>query len=85
MEKPSNVCFGSDEFTQTVAICTTVLGQDELCHFGIGAFDVYRVFKVFLINPHNFYASLLNIFSQGQGSEIHVHWEFFIVPGVRVP
>lgn len=52
MEKPSNVCFGSDEFTQTVAICTTVLTNDKCGELGVGVLDVYGVLKFFMIIPH---------------------------------
>ena len=52
MEKPSNVCFGSDEFTQTVAIRTTILAHNNFCGFCIRGFDVYRKLKFFLVIPH---------------------------------
>lgn len=41
--KPSNVCFGSKRFTQTVAICTTVLRNNEVCKFCVCVFNVDRI------------------------------------------
>ena len=42
MEKPSNVCFGSNGFTQTIAICSTVLGDNEVGKLGVGVANPYR-------------------------------------------
>lgn len=43
MEKPSNVCFGSNGFTQTIAICSAVLTDYYLRKPRIFVFDFHRV------------------------------------------
>ena len=69
MEKPSNVCFGSNGFTQAVAIRTTILADDITCKLGVWVFNIYRKLKFFLILPH----SLSSFYSHGHGPSIQVH------------
>lgn len=54
MEKPSNVCFGSNGFTQTIAICSAILRYYKFSKLGIFIFYIYRVHKTSVIIPHNY-------------------------------
>lgn len=41
------------------AVRSAVLGHERLCHAGVGSGDVYGVFKLFLIDPHLVFSSLI--------------------------
>lgn len=62
MEKPSNVCFGSNVFTQTIAICSAVLTHDDLGAACVGVFDIDRELQFFLIAPHRSISSPFRFF-----------------------
>ena len=49
MEKPSNVCFGSNGFTQTIAICTAVLSRYDIGKASVFIFYIDRIFQKFVI------------------------------------
>lgn len=62
-----------------LAVRSAVLGHERLCHAGVGSGDVYGVFKLFLIDPHLVFSSLIpgpfaaNVTARGSRRVAEVH------------